>query len=112
MEQGGLRIACSNGSQDIPLEFQAGNWNAAGTYQTDEYGEVVGVSFALNAYNGHCMWNSPSVPALEGPLENGQAVMSGVLEGTDRCEGLRFEFETIWDQETLDFTVDGEIVSE
>lgn len=105
---GDLTFSCSAGRLPQVPEFTEGYLNGYVNFETNEQDEIVAVAISASGYNGSCFWNKEG-PDWEAPLEEGQAVIEGVLIGTDRCDGYQFSFVAVWDEDTLEFSMDGAV---
>lgn len=96
---GSFGSSCAIGRADHPILHQT-NWNTGISYRTDENGEKIGLSITTNAYSPSCMWTNAEPGVIEVDLVDGRAVYTGLLIGEGRCEGIQWEFETVWDDTT------------
>lgn len=103
---GDLTFSCSAGGQLAIPEFHYGYFNGAADFDLNEQNEIVAISLRASAYNGSCQWLADGA-AIDAPVEDGKALLEGVLIGTDLCDGLQLTFQAIWDEETLAFMMDG-----
>ena len=74
-----------------------------------DQGEPVGVTVGARAYNGNREWNPEPGATFEGDYADGSATITGVLCGTASCEGLQYVFEVVWDEESGNFAMAGEV---
>ena len=104
---GDLTFSCSTRHLiDVP-EFSGANFNGYVNFFTNDQDEVVSVAIRAGGYNGSCFWNPEEGVEWESPLQDGTAVIEGVLIGTDLCDGYQLGFTATWDQESLEFMMDG-----
>lgn len=105
-----FRFSCSNqGAFGEAREFFDAYYNGTVTVSSDEQGEPVHLSLATGGYNGDCTWGPEDGVPFEAPVTEGVAEFSGVLIGTDRCEGLKYVFDAAMVLDPLDLTWDGNV---
>lgn len=102
-----LTFNCLTGSHPEVIEFHEGYFTGSVNFRLNGRNERIAISMSAGGYNGSCTWSPDLGVTYDAPIEDGSAVIEGVLFGTDVCEGLQFTFDATWDEETLGIAMHG-----
>ena len=104
---GGFGSACGTRSTD-PL-FRTTNFVLLIELDRDGNGQIVSAAIRPSAYDGNCFWNPPDPTLTPVAHSDGESTHEGLLLGTDRCDGLQWQFTHTWNSDNNTVVMSGTV---